>query len=496
MAHSGKIRRQKATPHASVLIESMRDIGYRLETAVADIIDNSVTAGAHRIELLADTISDTPTIGILDDGVGMTEKDLMEAMRLGTKSPRESRASSDLGRFGLGLKTASFSQCRRLTVITCKAGSVSCAIWDLDTVAESDEWLVEIPRDLTDIPWADRLVGDGTLVIWEKLDRLIDSDGSEERQNLVRQIDVAASHVEFVFHRYLSGTARQKGICMLLNGRPLEAFDPFHSQHPATQHGQVETFRHHGQKIQIEPVTLPHHDKVSVDEWKRYAGSEGYVKNQGFYLYRNRRLIVHGTWFGLAKQKELTKLARVRIDIPNSLDAEWKIDVKKASAQPPLPVRNRLRRIIESVGVPSRRTYGARRKLATDNRLPVWTRMQDKNRISYGLNSEHPLLSNFARRLNREVEREFAKVIDLIVSTLPIDALFADISEAPGNVEGQALDRESFIEIVKTTYLGLREAGISVDEVKVMMSSAEPYCSKWQEVEKIINKFNLNDTQT
>ena len=481
------VRVQELSPRASSLVESLRDIGYSLETAVADVIDNSVTAGARTIELLAETHAETPAIGILDDGVGMTETELREAMRPGSRSPLEDRGATDLGRFGLGLKTASFSQCRRLTVVTRRAGATSCAVWDLDTVAACDKWMVELPDSLSGVPWSDRLAADGTLVVWEKLDRLVGPEGRGSRQDLVRQLAETARHVEFVFHRFLAG--RESGrarVEIALNGRALQHFDPFHSDHPATQHHPEEKFALDGQEIRIRPVTLPHHDKVSRPEWEHHAGPEGYVKNQGFYLYRNRRLIVHGTWFGLARQQELTKLSRVLIDMPACLDARWKIDVKKASAQPPLPVRERLRRIIERIGVPSRRTYTARgARLTGDSRLPVWTRSQDKNRISYGLDMGHPILSAFKARLDAETADELRKMMGLIVSTLPIDALYADVSARSEAVVAQALDASDFEDLVKATWRVLRERGLSSAEAQNRIRSADPFRSRWEEALKV-----------
>ena len=148
------------------------------------------------------------------------------------------------------------------------------------------------------------------------------------------------------------------------------------------------------------------------------------MNNQGFYLYRNRRLILHGTWFRLAPQAELTKLSRVLIDMPNNLDSDWKLDVKKASAQPPPPVRERLRRIVERIGVPSKRTYTARgARLTEDSLLPVWTRSQDKNTISYALNQDHPLFAAFTARLDDDAADEFRKLTALVDSTLPVEAL-------------------------------------------------------------------------
>lgn len=479
-------------PRAASLIESMRSIGYSLQTAVADIIDNSVTAGARKIELLADTDSELPALGILDDGAGMDEAELMEAMRPGTRSPLDGRETADLGRFGLGLKTASFSQCRRLTVVTRRNGAASAAIWDLDTVAERDKWLVEIPGDHAALRWFERLGPNGTLVVWQKLDRLTGAE--DNRENLVRQIDGTASHVEFVFHRFMSGGRGQRRIEIFLNGRELAPFDPFHSHHLATQAGPLEEIPFSGTTIRIRPYTLPHHTKVSSDDWDRYGGPEGYARNQGFYLYRNRRLIVHGTWFGIVRQSEIAKLCRVRIDIPNSLDAEWKIDVRKASAQPPPQVREKLRNIIDPIIQPSKRTYTVRgKRLVESNRLPVWTRTQDKNEIFYGLDLGHPLFAGFMDTLDRSGEREFRRLIGLIVSTLPIDALFADIGEKPENVAGQTLDGDSFAEIARSTYRALRKGGVSPDNAMSMMQSAEPFRSDWPRAEEIIETIERTE---
>ena len=476
-------------PRASSLVESLRDMGYSLRTALADVIDNSITAGARNIHLVADTHHAVPAIGILDDGVGMTEEELFEAMRPGTRNPLETRSADDLGRFGLGLKTASFSQCRRLTVVTRKAAAVSCATWDLDKVAERDRWVVEIPESANSVRWSDRLQNDGTLVVWEKLDRLVDPDRQDGRHDLVRQLDEAATHVEFVFHRFLSG--REGGrLAISMNNRELRPFDPFHSNHPATQHHPEETIRLDSGEIRIWPVTLPHHDKVTAEEWKRFAGPEGYVSNQGFYLYRNRRLIVHGTWFRLARQLELTKLARVGIDIPNTLDADWKIDVRKASAQPPAPVRERLRRIIERIGVPSRRTYTGRgARLTEASRLPVWRRVQDKNHIFYRIDEQNPVLAAFRDALDPARAREFERILRLLASTFPLEALHVDVSASPEEVRLSQIDSEDLRVIASSMWHILRSRGQSSTEIEEWMRTAEPFRARWTETSEVLKEI-------
>jgi hypothetical protein len=486
----------EAAPRASVLIESMRDIGYSLETALADIIDNSLTAEAKRIEILTPPDRSSPKIGILDDGKGMTRDELLAAMRLGSRSPLEERGRTDLGRFGLGLKIASFSQCRRLTVVSRRDGQLNAAIWDFEQVARTDNWLVEIPDNPSDLVWANRLGESGTLVIWENLDRIVRDTSEDGFAHFVRRMDEARSHLELVFHRFLAGEPGHKKISIVLNNRPLEAYDPFHSSHSATIAGPVEKIRVGEQEVTVQTFTLPHHRKVTLAEWEKHAGPAGYVKNQGFYLYRQRRLIIYGTWFGLARQTELAKLARVRIDMPNGLDAEWKIDVKKASAQPPYQVRERLRRIIETMGANSRRIYTARgQKLISDNRLPVWNRILDKGQIIYRINRDHPVLSTLHAELPSAQKRKLEDALEIIGSALPMDALYADLGSEPDKVGGNLISDEALAHAVTTTMTQLHTAGISFTEIREMLPFAEPFRSNWDRAEKLINQTEIGSVR-
>lgn len=487
------MRTVAATPRASVLIESLRDVGYTLEAALADIIDNSISAGATHIRI--HTESDparSPLIAIVDDGAGMNEDELIDAMRPGSRSPLEQRGSSDLGRFGLGLKTASFSQCRRLTVVSQTGDGVAAATWDLDYVAEHDEWLVQLPTDFHDVGFADDLGRRGTLVLWEKLDRLRDTaTPGAEWQDFDSAMDAARHHLELVFHRFLTGEPGTPKVVITLNGSALVSFDPFNSKNPAVirEPNEPEVIQFGTHAIKVQTFTLPHHKKVSEAEWERYAGPAGYVKNQGFYLYRAKRLIIWGTWFGLARQTELTKLARVRIDIPNGLDAEWKIDVKKASAQPPYAVRQRLRRLIESIQGTSKRVYtsaGTRRQSA--QRFPFWLRMQNKNEVSYRLDPENPVLAEFADQLpDAELQAQFRNILAMISATLPFDTLFADVGNHPKGVSGETPEDEAQLEsLLFQTVTALESNGMSTSDIKIVVSHAEPFKSNWPKVEQLL----------
>lgn len=487
----------RAPPHASALIESMRDIGYSFSTALADIIDNSITANSSIIEILCDADRTSPVIAILDDGQGMTEKQLIEAMRPGSTNPLDSRKPGDLGRFGLGMKTASFSQCRRLTVITRKHSKTSAARWDLDYVSRKNDWLIQRPdpKEIDDLPFIGKLGHSGTLVLWENLDRLTDhTQKTTAKDHLFEQLDLARRHLELVFHRFLNSEKGLNSIDIKMNGRSIEAFDPFHSTHKATQHQPKETIKIGGARVVVQSFVLPHHKKVSKSDWAKYAGDGGYLKNQGFYVYRSGRLIIHGTWFRLIPQSELTKLARVQVDMPTALDHLWKIDVKKASAAPPLVVRQRLKAVIDNIAGASNRVYTAKGAQIRDaNLTPFWIRRVNKNEISYELNRSHPTFSGFAQTLDDQQARRLEAMMAVIERSFPVDALFSDVAGKPEHLRSGNLGEDVLKELIGLTVPHLRDEKLSDEQILDKLKRADPYKSNWEVAEKLIT-YELGDS--
>jgi len=483
----------RAAPRASALIEAMRDIGYSLETALADIVDNSITAEADSIDILFDAGSERTAVAVIDDGQGMSSDELLSAMRPGSMNPLEDRAESDLGRFGLGLKTASFSQCRRLTVVTRKGDSTSAACWDLDYVAKTDDWVIQIPDydEISALPFIDRLGSTGTLVLWENMDRLVGEISSGElKDHLYERMDNARCHLELVFHRFLDGERPYRKVILRINDSPLEAFDPFNSRHPATIRQPKEEIVIDGKRIIVQPFILPHHKKVSLRDWEKYGGEAGYLKNQGFYVYRVGRLIIHGTWFRLAKQAELTKLARVRVDMPNGLDHLWKIDVKKASAQLPFVVRQRLKKIIDEIGGASNRVYTARgRKLVDPSVTSLWSRRIDKNEICYEVNRDHPAIAGFMAPLKDDQRAQFLSLLQAIDRSFPVDAIFSDVAGQPEAISRGKVAEDSLNHLIRITCGVFREQGLSTDDIRKIMRKTEPYRSSWEATDKILNEI-------
>lgn len=490
LEEGGDDQEYRAAPSAAALIEAMRDIGYSLETALADIIDNAITAGASRIDLLHDTSASEPYIAIVDNGHGMDRAELLDAMRPGSRNPLHTRRAEDLGRFGLGLKTASFSQCRSLTVVARSKGETTAARWDLDLVAKRDDWLLQLPPafEPETLPGVDRLGQSGVVVIWQKLDRIADGAvAAALPDHLLDRLDSARRHLELVFHRFLQGGRGVPKIGMYINGRALTAFDPFNSTAKATQRLPEETIRIDNAEVKVQPWVLPHHGKVSPADWEKYGGEGGYLKNQGFYLYRGGRLIIHGTWFRLARQSELTKLARVQIDMPNGLDAHWKIDVRKASAQPPYVVRQRLKSIIDAIAEPSRRVYTARgARLTAESQAVLWRRRADKGRITYEINRDHPLLSEMADALPDDRRADLETLLRGIESAFPVDAMFSDAAFDPTSVGQAALPDDELSQLLEMTVRAMAGRGIALDVIVRDLSLADPYRSNWKVAEPMI----------
>lgn len=426
-------------PHPLVLLESLRSIGYTIETALADILDNSITAGSTWISVRFAWNSGEPWIAVADDGCGMTRPELTDAMRFGSASPLLQREERDLGRFGLGLKTASISQCRHLTVASCKDGETNAAEWNLESMAaeDSDEWSLgisdadEIHKDSLLSDLFSKYIGGGghgTVVLWRLLGRSLAGAGTDADEVRFNELlDSSRKHLETVFHRYLSPDFGFSAIRIDFNGSNLVAFNPFGPTVPARQELAEEVISLRDGVVRIQPFILPHHTKIGTAEYQKYAGEEGYLHNQGFYIYRQRRLIVKATWFRLIKKEEMNKLIRVRVDIPNSLDHLWNINVNKSQVYPPESVRKELKKIVGRISGSGKRVYQRRAtKLIHRNLTPVWRREVSEGNIYYRVNQEHPMLKHLIDSFPDEKQRQIKSAIALIESSFPTDALYAD----------------------------------------------------------------------
>lgn len=482
------LKTKNLPPYAPTLIESTRAIGYSLEAAVADIIDNSIAARATMVNIYFFPI-DGAYVSILDNGVGMNDAELDLAMQYGSKNPIETRDSNDLGRFGLGLKTASLSQCRSLTVVTKQADTVIGRRWDIDHVIAEGDWslLILDTDEIAEVPEIDKLMAlpSGTIVVWQDLDRLKAGELNFEMA-LGRKIDSVRSHLSLVFHRYLSGEPGITKLKISINGDDVLPTDPY-IKNKSTRPMDDEVLIIHGEIITVRPYILPHRSRMTAEEIKLLGGEDGLRKQQGFYIYRNKRLLKWGTWFRMMRQGELSKLARIQVDIPNSLDNLWTLDIKKSSALPPAEVRKNLEVIIAQIAEKSKRTWTFRGKRETsDTAVHIWNRMKNRQGgIYYEINRGHPMIEQLISD-NPAVQKSLFSLFQQIERGLPLNQLYVDLN----NDEQLLNDQEQAApDIDEALHTMLASCNSIAEKLAVLdaMYSIEPF-SSYPEVFEVIRK--------
>jgi len=326
-------------------------------------------------------------------------------------------------------------------------------------------------------------------VIWQGLDRLAAGELSVESA-LGIKMDRVHGHLALVFHRYLAGEADLTRLHIDINNNPVQPIDPFLSSHKATQRLYEDIFTVEDHEIRVQPYILPHISKLTPDELRLAGGEEGLRRNQGFYVYRNRRLIIRGTWFRLARAEELTKLARVRVDIPNALDHLWTLDIKKSAAHPPEIVRRNLGRTVERIAERSRQAYTFRgRNTRKDGVIHTWNRIQGRHGISYCINREHPAVAALVETMDDDQRRLFRSVLDTIESTFPADALYADIA-ADKPRAADSPNRDSLKELA----FQILDAATNLPECRTSLLSTlhliEPFSSHPEIVAEIIREIS------
>lgn len=452
-------------PDPVCLIESMRAVGYTAEAAIADIIDNSLSAQASAVQVKYNA-SGAPFVAILDDGHGMTADELTKAMRHGSSNPTNSRSASDLGRFGLGLKTASLSQCRKLTVVSKKNGSISARRWDLDVVHDQGKWVVVIPppAELAELPMYGRLVSQpsGTLVVWQDLDRLT-AGARNASSEMTTKMQPLLEHLALVFHRFTKAEGSNPQIAIAVNSVPLPQRDPFLRGNSFGQELEGQTITHERGQVRVTPFVLPPVDKLSAEEVAIAGGREGLRGTQGFYVYRSRRLVIWGTWFGLVPKEEFYKLTRVQVDIPNTFDDLWALDIKKSAAHPPDAIRVRLKELIPHFADTSKKTvtYNGRVTNATKAFVPLWLRIEkDLAIFRYEPNQKHPLIQRLSRSLGDQEQRHLQMILDVLGAALPYQGIYADMCGDHRNSNQDDLIKEMSEmaeDLMSVTGLGIEE---------------------------------------
>jgi Histidine kinase-, DNA gyrase B-, and HSP90-like ATPase len=489
-----------AEPEASSMIETFRAYGYSFDTALADIVDNSITAGAKKISLRYNWDEGEKWFAIQDDGHGMTDEELVQAMRPGSKNPSYVRNPEDLGRFGLGLKTASFSQCRRLTVFSkIINGSIVSWTWDIDHINRTGKWeLVRYKPDVDCEKWLAESES-GTVVLWEKLDRLLKltgTSGKESGDKFAEIMSRVRAHLSMVFHRFLQEPKAR--LTIAFGETPMVAWDPFLIGLEGLQTLPEERLQKGA--VSIKGYILPHRSKLADKEYQDAGGPNGWNEQQGYYIYRNDRMLVAGDWLGMFRKEDHYKLARIAIDLPNTLDNDWQIDIKKSTARPPWGVKGSLEAIARKVRSQANEVFRQRakviqRQLKTEDFTPVWQDEIRKGKRFYKINREHHLIALILEELG-DRKKDVEQLMRVIEETIPVPNIFInekDSSEPHGQPFENALDniseteKRQLIELAKKTYHKLLSSGRSPEYTKTILLGTEPFSSFPELVETLFH---------
>lgn len=327
-------------PDVERIAEGLRDTGYEVTTAIADIIDNSISAGASLVDVrLGLDFSGHLLVSIGDNGCGMDQAGLINAMKYGSKRRTD---PASLGKFGLGLKTASTAFCRRLVVISRSTPDALAqrAVWDLDYLAETDTWNLQIDDPSPDeIALLDEVSskGSGTVVLWDRIDRLLGDykkpDGRAVKNALKRLVENLRRHIATVYQRFLDAKdSRARTVTIKLNGSEVDAWDPFclaATEKPELQQSvPVELPNGTKTAFTLKAYILPRKEEYASDSLRQAASISNEL--QGVYVYRENRLIHGPDWLGMFKQEPHFSLLRVELSFSHELDEAFQVDIKKS----------------------------------------------------------------------------------------------------------------------------------------------------------------------
>lgn len=424
------IKAEIAKPNPISTINSYRSFGYNLSTAIADIIDNSISASADEIRLEYKWDGQDSFIVISDNGIGMNKEELVLAMTPGSKNPEEQRSEKDLGRFGMGLKTASFSQCKRLTCIAKREDYVTIKrCWDIDFINTENEWrLLDFVSDNFFLDKIEKQKS-GTLVLWEKLDRIVgnaETTNESVKNAFYAEMIAVKQHLSLVFHKFIES----KRIKIYFQNEEIEPYNPFLlNLNPKPEMGQPEIFGN----VEITYFILPHMSEIGKTDYENSGGSLGWFNAQGFYIYRGDRLLVAGDWLGLEKKRDYSKLARISVNFTNSNDFNWHLDIKKSTATPPIEIRRELSRIAKIAIMKSAKIYNWRgQKTFSEsgnvNHEPLWIDEKTREGIKkYKINRKHPIIKSLLEENNKLA----GKALKLLEENVPIELILSNQNEDP-----------------------------------------------------------------
>jgi hypothetical protein len=427
---------EDAVPTPEFLIKSIAEQGYSLETSISDLIDNSISANADKIEILIDPDSYPFTLFLADNGGGMSEGVLKRCMQFPSTSPENSREKADLGRFGLGMKTASFAQTRRFTVISKEKGAVeySARTWDVDYLKKKGTWriLVNTREEILEYLGKYRALSAGyfnkfddfepnTIVVWQKLYKFEDYlDGKDRTDSLKKQItEITTEYLALVFHRFM-----ERKICPLkirVNNKLIEPFNPFPISQMDLRLIESKQKNFKSDIISLEGYVLP---VRSIEESKEIHNiwttkSRGLMDMEGLYIYRSDRIILFGGWNGIIRKSPRLQLARLKVEVGNKIDDLLHLNVAKSQISIPYDLRMGFLKYIAELKEQAEKEYYNRgiRKISSaksDSVPHLFERHATNRGTQIEINNEFPLVQHIRSSMDHEQQKMFGLLLKMV----------------------------------------------------------------------------------
>ena len=435
MTKANKVFSEDASPNPEYLIKSIAEQGYSLETSLADLMDNSISSNSDKIEILIDMEKEPFRLFLADNGNGMTEEELIRNMQFPSNSPENKRKNEDLGRFGLGMKTASFSQTRKFTVLSRKTGEKKYAgrTWDVDFLRDNG-WKI-IVNSLEEI---NRLLSQykklseehfnkfdnyeaNTIVVWSGLYKFENylKEGSRESALKKEINEITADYLSLVFHRFMERT--NKPLKIRINNIQVKPFNPFPEEEKDFRQIEPRQSQFDTDVVKIEGFVLPSRTiKESTSGLSKWTTkNRGLMDMEGIYIYRADRIILFGGWNGIIKKAPRLQLARLRVEVGNKVDHLLHLNVAKSQIVVPYELRMAFENYIDELKIEAEREYynrGIRRFSGVKSKanFQLFERSASNKGSVLEVNKDFPLIKNLENSLNTDQKSQLNLILRMV----------------------------------------------------------------------------------
>ncbi|MBB6611779.1 ATP-binding protein [Pontibacter sp. Tf4] len=475
---------ENADPDPEYLIKSIAEQGYSLETSLTDLMDNSVSAGADRIEVLIRMDQEPFTLFLADNGSGMDRETLRQSMHFPSSSPESNRKVSDLGRFGLGMKTASFAQTRCFTVLSRKKGGSAYhgRTWDVDYLKQKKKWriLINTEEEITALLASYQSLSSGyqnsfekfeanTIIVWKGLYKFEDYLEETNRQDSLKKeiTEVTSDYLSLVFHRFMERKANPLRI--RINNTVIKPFNPFPIHETDVRPIEYRHRNFRTDTIKIEGFVLP---SRSIDESKQgltqwTTRNRGLMDMEGMYIYRADRIILFGGWNGIIKKSPKLQLARLRVEVGNSVDHLLHLNVAKSQIVIPYELRQAFLRYISILKGEAEKEFFNRgiRKFSGQKKagsIQLFERRSSSKGVVLELNADFPILKELRNELTGNQLSKLNWILRMITTSInKIRHVHEDVAyNSTGEEDGLSADS-----IISGIVL-LRENGMTPEQIK------------------------------